>query len=136
LGSATPSLESYFNAQNGKYVLCQLEQRVKRRALPEVKIVDLREERKKGNKDILSANLSSLLKEKIEKNQQALLFLNRRGFSTFIKCGECGHIIRCPHCDITLTFHQTDFSMVPKNFGGENGSGYHLKERFSPENLK
>jgi primosomal protein N' (replication factor Y) len=111
LGSATPSLESYFNAQNGKYVLCQLEQRVERRALPEVKIVDLKEERKKGNKNILSANLSSLLKEKIEKNQQALLFLNRRGFSTFIKCGECGHIMRCPHCDITLTFHRTDFSM-------------------------
>ena len=111
LGSATPSLESYFNAQNGKYVLCQLEKRVERRALPEVKIVDLREERKKGNKDILSANLSSLLKDKIEKNQQALLFLNRRGFSTFIKCGECGHIMRCPHCDITLTFHRTDFSM-------------------------
>jgi primosomal protein N' (replication factor Y) len=111
LGSATPSLESYFNAQNGKYVLCQLEQRVERRALPEVKIVDLREERKKGNKDILSANLCSLLKEKIGKNQQALLFLNRRGFSTFVKCGECGHIMRCPHCDITLTFHRTDFSM-------------------------
>jgi primosomal protein N' (replication factor Y) len=120
LGSATPCLESYFNAQKGKYILCELEKRVERRALPEVKIVDLREERKKGNKDILSTALSSLLKEKIEKNQQALLFLNRRGFSTFIKCGECGHIMRCPHCDITLTFHRpapygaghrTDFSM-------------------------
>lgn len=111
LGSATPSLESYFNAQNGKYILCQLEQRVEKRALPEVKIVDLREERKKGNRDVLSVNLSSLLKEKIEKNQQALLFLNRRGFSAFIKCGECGYIMRCPHCDITLTFHRIDFSM-------------------------
>lgn len=111
LGSATPSLESYFNAQNGKYILCQLKQRVEKRALPEVKIVDLREERKKGNQDILSTNLSSLLKEKIEKNQQTLLFLNRRGFSAFIKCGECGHIMRCPRCDITLTFHRTDFSM-------------------------
>jgi primosomal protein N' (replication factor Y) len=111
LGSATPSLESYFNAQNGKYTLCQLEQRVEKRALPEVKIVDLREERKKGKGDILSDSLSSLLKEKIEKNQQALLFLNRRGFSTFIKCGECGHIMRCPRCDITLTFHRTDFSV-------------------------
>jgi primosomal protein N' (replication factor Y) len=111
LGSATPNLESYFNAQNGKYTLCRLEQRVEKRALPEVKIVDLREEKKKGNKDILSPSLSSLLKEKIEKNQQALLFLNRRGFSAFIKCGECGHIMRCPHCDITLTFHRIDFSM-------------------------
>jgi primosomal protein N' (replication factor Y) len=111
LGSATPSLDSYFNAQKGKYVLCQLEQRVEERELPEVKIIDLREERKKGNRDILSSSLSSLLKEKIEKNQQALLFLNRRGFSSFIKCGECGHIMRCPRCDITLTFHRTDFSM-------------------------
>jgi len=111
LGSATPSLESYFNAQNGKYILCELEQRVEKRALPQVKIVDLREERKKGKGEILSTNLSSLLKEKIEKKQQALLFLNRRGFSTFIKCGECGHIMRCPRCDITLTFHRTDSSM-------------------------
>jgi primosomal protein N' (replication factor Y) len=111
LGSATPCLESYFNAQNRKYTLCQLEQRVEKRALPEVKIIDLREERKNGNKNILSANLFSLLKEKIEKNQQAILFLNRRGFSAFIKCGECGHIMRCPHCDITLTFHRIDFSM-------------------------
>ncbi|MCK4385914.1 MAG: primosomal protein N', partial [candidate division Zixibacteria bacterium] len=111
LGSATPSLESYFNTQNGKYILCELEKRVKKRTLPEVKIIDLREERKKGKGDILSVSLSALLKEKIEKNQQALLFLNRRGFSTFIKCGECGHIMRCPHCDITLTFHRTDFSM-------------------------
>lgn len=111
LGSATPSLESYFNAQSGNYLLCQLEQRVEKRTLPEVKIVDLREERKKGNKDILSTTLSSLLKEKIEKNEQALLFLNRRGFSTFIKCRECGHIMRCSRCDITLTFHRTDFSM-------------------------
>lgn len=111
LGSATPSLESYFNAQSGNYVLCQLEQRVEKRTLPEVRIVDLREERKKGNKDILSTTLSSLLKEKIEKNEQALLFLNRRGFSTFIKCRECGHIMRCSRCDITLTFHRSDFSM-------------------------
>ncbi len=111
LGSATPSLDSYFNAQKGKYVLCQLEQRVEERKLPEVKIIDLREEKKKGNRDILSSSLSSLLKEKIEKNQQALLFLNRRGFSSFIKCSECGHIMRCPRCDITLTFHRTDFSM-------------------------
>ncbi|MFQ6031927.1 MAG: primosomal protein N', partial [Candidatus Zixiibacteriota bacterium] len=111
LGSATPSLESYFNAQNGKYILCQLEKRVEKRVLPEVKLIDLREERKKGNNGIISGTLSSLLKEKIEKKQQALLFLNRRGFSTFIKCGECGHIMRCSRCDITLTFHRTDFSM-------------------------
>ncbi len=111
LGSATPSLDSYFNAQKGKYILCQLQQRVEERELPEVKIIDLREEREKGNRDILSASLSTLLREKIEKNQQALLFLNRRGFSSFIKCSECGHIMRCPRCDITLTFHRTDFSM-------------------------
>lgn len=111
LGSATPCLESYFNAQNGKYILCQLEERVEKRALPEVRIIDLREERKKGNRDILSAELSTLLKEKIERNEQVILFLNRRGFSTFIKCVDCGYIMRCPRCEITLTFHRTDSSL-------------------------
>ncbi len=111
LGSATPSLESYYNAQNGKYVLCHLSERVDNQKLPTVKIVDLTGERKKGNRNSLSLSLSSLLKDRMEKREQALLFLNRRGFSTFVKCQECGHIEKCPRCDITLTFHRTDFSL-------------------------
>ena len=111
LGSATPSLESYCNAQKGKYTLCQLSERVDDQKLPPVKIVDLTGERKKGNRNSLSSDLSILLKERMEKGEQALLFLNRRGFSNFVKCQECGYIEKCPRCDITLTFHRTDFSL-------------------------
>ncbi len=111
LGSATPSLESYYNAQQGKYTLCRLRERVERQKLPEVKIVDLSTERKEGSRKLLSADLGSLLKDRTERGEQALLFLNRRGFSTFVKCEDCGHVEKCPRCDITLTFHRTDFTM-------------------------
>jgi primosomal protein N' (replication factor Y) len=111
LGSATPSLESYYNAQQGKYALCQLKERVGKQRLPEVKIVDLAQERKSGNRSSISSDLLSLLKDRVDRQEQMLLFLNRRGFSTFVKCQECGHIEKCPRCDITLTFHRTDFSL-------------------------
>ncbi|MCK4225136.1 MAG: primosomal protein N' [candidate division Zixibacteria bacterium] len=111
LGSATPSLESYYNAQSGKYVLCQLKERVAKQKLPNVKIVDLTQERKEGNRNFLSSRLRTLLQDRMDNREQALLFLNRRGFSTFVKCQDCGHIEKCPHCDITLTFHRTDFSL-------------------------
>jgi primosomal protein N' (replication factor Y) len=111
LGSATPSLESYHNAQKGKYVLCQLKERVEKQKLPQVNIVDLTEERKQGNRTALSSGLLSLLKDRLSKDEQVLLFLNRRGFSTFVKCQDCGHIEKCPRCEITLTFHRTDFTL-------------------------
>jgi len=111
LGSATPSLESFYNAEIGKYTLLQLSQRVDQKPLPPVKILDLKEERKKGNYTIFSSELSSQMKRKIEKGEQIILFLNRRGFSNFVKCEECGHIFHCPHCDITLNFHRIDFSL-------------------------
>lgn len=111
LGSATPSLESFYNAEIGKYTLLQLSQRVDQKPLPQVKIIDLKEEKKKGNYTIFSSELSSQMKRKIEKGEQVILFLNRRGFSNFVKCEECGHIFRCPHCDITLNFHRSDFSL-------------------------
>ncbi len=111
LGSATPSLESYYNAQKGKYTLCQLKERVEEQKLPQVKIVDLTRERKEGNRNFLSSSLRVLLQDRMEKGEQVLLFLNRRGFSTFVKCQDCGHIEKCPRCDITLTFHRTDFSL-------------------------
>jgi primosomal protein N' (replication factor Y) len=111
LGSATPSLESFYNAEKGKYRLLQLTQRVDKKLLPQVKITNLKEERKKGNYSVFSDELSSELKRKMEKGEQAILFLNRRGFSNFIKCEECGYIFRCPHCDISLNFHRTDFSL-------------------------
>lgn len=111
LGSATPSLESFYNVKKGKYTLLQLTQRVDNKPFPQVKIVDLKEERKKKNYSVFSLELLSQLKKKIEKNEQVILFLNRRGFSSYIKCEECGYIFRCPHCDITLNFHRTDFSL-------------------------
>ena len=111
LGSATPSLESFYNVEKGKYTLLQLTQRVDQIPLPEVEIFDLREERKKGNYSIFSPELSSQMKKKIEKGEQVILFLNRRGFSNFVKCQECGYVFRCPNCDITLNFHRTDFSL-------------------------
>ncbi len=111
LGSATPSLESFYNAEKGKYTLLQLTQRVDQIPLPEVEISDLREERKKGNYSIFTSELSSQMKKKIEKGEQVILFLNRRGFSNFVKCQECGYVFRCPNCDITLNFHRTDFSL-------------------------
>jgi len=111
LGSATPSLESYYNAQNGKYTLCQLKERVEKQKLPQVKIVDLIQERKEGNRNLLSFCLRTLLRDRMDKGEQVLLFLNRRGFSTFVKCQDCGYVEKCPRCDITLTFHRTDFSL-------------------------
>jgi len=111
MGSATPSLESYYNAQNGKYTLCQLKERVEKQKLPQVKVVDFTQERKEGNRNFLSSSLRVLLQDRMDKGEQALLFLNRRGFSTFVKCQDCGYIEKCPRCDITLTFHRTDFSL-------------------------
>jgi primosomal protein N' (replication factor Y) len=111
LGSATPSLESFFNVEKGKYTLLQLTQRVDQIPLPEVEVSDLREERKKGNYSIFSYELSSKMKKRMEKGEQTILFLNRRGFSNFVKCQECGYVFRCPNCDITLNFHRTDFSL-------------------------
>jgi primosomal protein N' (replication factor Y) len=111
MGSATPSLESYYNAQKVKYTLCQLKERVDNQKLPSVNIIDLVQERKNGNRNSLSASLASLLKDRMEKKEQAILFLNRRGFSSFVKCQDCGYIEKCPRCDITLTFHRTDFSL-------------------------
>ena len=111
LGSATPSLESYYNAQQGKYTLCQLKERVEKQKLPAVRIVDLAQERKSGSRGSISSSLLSLLKDRVDKDEQVLLFLNRRGFSTFVKCQDCGYVEKCPRCDITLTFHRTDFSL-------------------------
>lgn len=111
LGSATPSLESYHNALKGKYALCQLKERVEKQKLPAVTIVDLGNERREGSRKLLSANLQSLLKDRTGKGEQVLLFLNRRGFSTFIKCEDCGYVEKCPRCNITLTFHRTDFTL-------------------------
>src|SRR3989475_152541 len=107
LGSATPSLESYHNAATGKYELLTLTQRVDDQRMPLMRIVDLRQERRKEKiAPILSDKLSQAIADRLEKREQAILFLNRRGFSTSLLCSECGEARNCPNCSVALTFHR------------------------------
>jgi len=107
LGSATPSLESYHNATNGKYDLVTLTQRIDARQMPLIRIVDLRRERRKGKiVPILSEKLSQAIADRLGKREQTILFLNRRGFSTSLLCSNCGKARNCPNCSVALTFHR------------------------------
>lgn len=105
LGSATPALESYYRAQRGDFKLMTINDRVAGRSLPEVRIVDLRDEMAAGNRSIFSRLLQEKIAEKLDRREQIIMFLNRRGFSTFVVCRECGLVMRCPHCAVTLTYH-------------------------------
>lgn len=105
LGSATPSVESYEKAKRGEYKLYELTERAVSKALPECEIVDLREELKRGNRSMLSKRTHQLMEETFAKKEQAILFLNRRGVAGFISCRSCGDVIKCPHCDVSLTEH-------------------------------
>lgn len=106
LGSATPSLEAYYRAQAGEYRLFTLKERLTGGALPHVYTVDLRQELKEGNRSIFSRKLQELLADRLEKGQQSMLFLNRRGYAGFISCRSCGHVMKCPHCDVSLSEHR------------------------------
>lgn len=106
LGSATPSLESYFNTINGKYQLHRLQQRADKAVLPEVKIVDMRKEFERNKGFVLFSDpLISGIKTRIEKGEQILLFLNRRGYHTAAQCPTCSYVVGCPHCELSLTYH-------------------------------
>mgnify|MGYP002519141332 CR=1 FL=1 len=105
MGSATPSLEAYSRASSGEYLLVRLNARYEERPLPQVSIVDLREELKKGNRSVLSLELKAQLEETLKKKEQAMLFLNRRGYAGFVSCRACGHVMKCPHCDVSLSEH-------------------------------
>ena len=106
LGSATPSMESYYKTKEGEYTLCTLNKRATNSMLPKVEIIDMHKELDNGNKGILSNRLYTLIQENIDKKQQTILFLNRRGHSTFVSCGKCSDVIKCRHCDITMTYHK------------------------------
>ena len=106
LGSATPSLESYYKAQRGEYRLYTLSQRLTGGTLPSVEIADLRQELRNGNRSILSERLQELVQDRLTKGEQAILFLNRRGVAGFVSCRSCGEVIKCPHCDISLSLHR------------------------------
>ena len=106
LGSATPSLEAFYRAEKGEYELLTLKERSKKQSLPKVEVVDLREELQKGNRSIISERLHELMDDRLAKKQQIMLFMNRRGYAGFISCRSCGHVIKCPHCDVSLTTHR------------------------------
>jgi len=105
LGSATPSLESYLRAMNGEFRLYTLKQRAKEAQQPSVWIVDLREELKKKNKSIFSEKLRELMLDRLSRREQIMLFLNRRGYAGFVSCRSCGYVVKCPHCDVSMTAH-------------------------------
>ncbi len=105
LGSATPSLEAYERAKRGEYRLYRLTQRLTGGSLPKTTVVDLREELKSGNRSIFSRKLQELIRERLAKKEQIILFLNRRGYAGFISCRSCGHVMKCPHCDVSLSQH-------------------------------
>ncbi|KLU64642.1 primosomal protein N' [Desulfosporosinus acididurans] len=111
LGSATPSLEAYAAAKAGKIRLLTMSRRIGHSQLPPVEIVDMRKELMQGNRSIFSKVLQQKLRERLELGEQAMLFLNRRGYSTFVVCRECGYVVSCPNCDVTLTYHSQGQSM-------------------------
>ncbi len=106
LGSATPSLEAYYRASIGEYRLFTLKERLTGGVLPKVYTVDLRQELREGNRSIFSRKLQELLADRLRKGEQSMLFLNRRGYAGFISCRACGHVMKCPHCDVSLSEHQ------------------------------
>jgi len=109
LGSATPSLETYIKAKKGEIKLYSLKQRAKKAKLPYVWIVDLREELKNKNKSIFSVKMKELILDRLGRREQIMLFLNRRGYASFISCRSCGYVVKCPHCDVSLTAHNNKF---------------------------
>lgn len=111
LGSATPQIQSYEKALRGAYTLLELPHRVQGRPMAQVEIVDMRREILDGNPSIFSRSLRRALEETLQKGEQAVLFINRRGYAGFVKCRACGYTPKCPHCDVALTFHLTDNSL-------------------------
>lgn len=109
LGSATPSLESYFNAKKGKYALLELPERVDDQKMPRVRVVDMRQAatKEKGN-PIFSPQLKEAIHQRLEKQEQTILFLNRRGWATALQCPLCGYVATCPNCSISLTYHRME----------------------------
>lgn len=107
LGSATPSLESYHRALSGEYRLLVLRERAKKDSLlAQVHVVDLREELAEGNRSVFSRRLKALMEERLERGEQIMLFMNRRGYASFVSCRSCGEVLKCPHCDVSLTYHR------------------------------
>src|SRR4030095_7016850 len=113
LGSATPSLESFHNARSGKYSYLQLAQRIANRAMARAEIIDMREVfAQHGRPEIFSKKLLTAIEETHARGEQSIILLNRRGYSSFVLCRSCGESIHCPHCDVPLTYHSIETSLV------------------------
>jgi len=110
LASATPSLESYYKAKNGTYTLVELKERFGSASLPDVKVLDMRTETKNGNFSLFSQNLIEELCRNLDDGKQSILFLNRRGYHSFMNCPSCGAVVTCPHCSVSLTHHHSRFN--------------------------
>ncbi|MGC9338074.1 MAG: replication restart helicase PriA, partial [Candidatus Cloacimonadia bacterium] len=110
LGSATPSLDSYYNVKKGKYQLLEMRERIQNQILPAITIVDMRQE--KDHKEIFSQLLKDKIEDRLKKKEQTILFQNRRGYASYIQCVKCGHVFQCKNCNISLTYHSYNNRMV------------------------
>lgn len=117
LGSATPSIESYYHAQKGEYRLLKLTKRIDDRPLPPVEVVDMRKEMKARNFGVLSTKLRDAIKSTFEKGQQSILFINRRGYFSFVMCRECGYTLQCPKCERSLTYYMNEKKLICNHCG-------------------
>lgn len=106
LGSATPSIDSFYRARNGEFKLLSLKKRAGNSELPDVYIADMRNELKSGNRTIFSQKLKQLIRDRLDKKEQIMLFLNKRGTAGFVSCRACGYVYKCPHCDVSMTAHR------------------------------
>lgn len=106
LGSATPSIESYFLAKKGKYELVEISKRVNKKIMPNFDIIDLKREVRRGNNSVISSYLEKQIGEVLESKDQAILFINRRGYASYLQCMDCGYVCSCNDCDVTLTYHK------------------------------
>ena len=119
LASATPSVLSFAKARRGDYMLLEMPRRVQDRPLPEVEIVDMREELENGNRTVLSSALRKALKDCAARGEQAMLLMNRRGYNSFVSCRSCGYVVKCPNCDISMTYHMnSDDGMLRCHYCG------------------
>ena len=112
LGSATPSIESYYKAKNGEYELLTLKHRANNSVLPNMHIINMSEEIALGNRSMFSNTLTNLIYDRLDKKEQIMLLINKRGYSSFMLCRSCGEAVKCPNCDVTLTYHKTTDKLV------------------------
>ncbi len=112
MGSATPSIETYYNSLTGDITLLKLEERINNTTLPQVKVIDMRQELDNGNKSMFSKELYEAMEKNLISKKQTILFLNRRGFSTFVSCRKCGYVVKCNNCDISMTYHRNTNKLI------------------------